>query len=99
MGILNKKREVKNHMSVRAEQSQHSMRQVSRPERAGCSKIRNESNDGNQQPFGDDFNLEHSSFVSTTMVAYAGSSCAMEPATARSTFAQDFRSPSCVYVG
>jgi hypothetical protein len=96
MGIL-KKREVNNHISARAEQSQHSMRQVARPERASWPKIRAESN--GQQPFGDDFNLEHSSFVSTTMVAFSASSCTAEPASSRSAFAQDFRSPSCVYVG
>lgn len=98
MGIL-KKRELKNHLSVYPEQSQHSMRQVGRPERAVCSKIRTESTRGNQQPFGDDFNLEHSSYVSTNVVAFSSRPPSVEPAPSRSSFAQDFRSPSCVYVG
>jgi hypothetical protein len=96
MGIL-KKSELKNHLPVRPEQSQHSMRQVVRPERAGCSKVRVESN--GQQPFGDDFNLEHSSYVSANVVAFSSRPPAVEPAPSRSSFAQDFRSPSCVYVG
>jgi hypothetical protein len=98
MGIL-KKRESKNQLSVRLEQSQRSTRQMGRPERAGCSKTRAESSAENRQPFREDFNLEHSSVASTTMVAYSTSSCTADPVTSRSSFAQDFRSPSCVYVG
>ena len=98
MGML-KKREMKNHLAVRPEKVQHSMRQVVRAERAGCSQIRAESSEGNQQPFGEDFNLEHSSFVSTTVVAFSACASSVEPVAARSSFAPDFRSPSCVYLG
>jgi hypothetical protein len=98
MGIL-KKRELKNRLSKYPSQSQHSMRPVDRTESAGCSNTRAESNKRNQQPFGEDFNLEHSSFVSATMATYPTSSCTVDPAATRGSFAQDFRSPSCVYFG
>jgi hypothetical protein len=99
MGIL-KKGNMKRHSSDPTEQNRHSMRQVGRRERTGSSKIGAESNGRCERGFGEDFNLEHSSsYVSTTVVAFAASSGALESATSRSLYGQDLRSPNCVYVG
>jgi hypothetical protein len=99
MSIL-KKRDMKRHSSDPTEQNRHSMRQVGRRERTGSSKIGAELTGRCERAFGEDFNLEHSSsYVSTTVLAFSASSSALEPATSRSLFGQELRSPSCVYVG
>ena len=99
MGIL-KKRDLKSQSSVHAEQNQYSMRQVSRRDRSGRSRSKAEAKSGSSRAFFEDFNLEHCfSYVSNRLAAFSGSSSALEPAGSRSSFGQDFRSPSCVYLG
>jgi len=96
MSIL-KSRITKTLLSVCAEQNQRSKRQADRPERAGCSKIRTESQWGSGRPFGEDFNSEHSLYY--TLVAFSAVSSSVEPESRKGPNPQDFRSPSCVYLG
>ena len=55
--------------------------------------------ESNPQSFGEDFNLEHSSLVSSTVAAILAGCSALDSGASRGFAAQDFRSPSCVYVG
>jgi hypothetical protein len=95
MSIL-KTRSPKTLLSVCAEQDR-SKRQAARGERAGRSKIRTESNWASVRPFGEDFNSEHSLYY--TLVAFSAISSSVEPETRNGPNPQDFRSPSCVYLG
>jgi hypothetical protein len=96
MSIL-KTRSPKTLLSVCAEQDQRSKRQAVRADGAGRSKIRTESNWGSVRPFGEDFNSEHSLYY--TLVAFSAISSSVEPETRKGPNQQDFRSPSCVYLG
>lgn len=96
MNIL-KTRSPKTLLSVCTEQAKRSKRQAARSERAGCSKIRTESTWGNGRPFGEDFNSEHSLYY--TLVAFSAISSSVELDNRKGPSPQDFRSPSCVYLG
>jgi hypothetical protein len=96
MSIL-KTRSSKTLLSVCTEQNQRLKRQAVRPERAGRSKIGTESNWGSVRPFGEDFNSEHSLYY--TVVEFSAISSSVEPEARKGPNPQDFRSPSCVYLG
>jgi hypothetical protein len=96
MSIL-KTRSPKTLLSVYSEQNERSKRQAVRSERASRSKIRTESQWGNSRPFGEDFNSEHSLYY--TLVAFSAMSSSVEPEGRKGPNPQDFRSPSCVYLG
>jgi hypothetical protein len=70
--------------------------QLSGKQRAVRSQIKAELSKASGRTFGEDFALEHSfTIVSSTMMAFASN----DQPVSRSSFAQDFRSPSCVYLG
>jgi hypothetical protein len=96
MSIL-KTRSPKTLLSVCTEQNERSKRQAGRSERAGRSKIRTESHWENGRPFGEDFNSEHSLYY--TLVAFSAISSTVELDGRKGPNPQDFRSPSCVYLG
>lgn len=87
MSIL-KKDHSKGQLSGRAEHKQKAVR----------SRIKNELSKASGRTFREDFNLEHSfTIVTSTMMAFANPST--DQPVPRNSFAQDFRSPSCVYLG
>lgn len=89
MSIL-KKDSTKDQFSARTEHKQRAVR----------SRIKAELNKASGRTFGEDFNLEHSfTIVSSTMIAFSPNSSANDQPIPRNSFAQDFRSPSCVYLG
>ncbi len=75
----------KEHFSGRAEHKQKAVR----------SQIKAELNKANGRTFGEDFALEHSFTIVASTVMFAST----DQPIARNSFTQDFRSPSCVYLG
>ena len=75
-------------------------RNVERAQKSIRPRIKSELSKASGRTFGEDFNLEHSfSIVTSTMIAFSPSSSTTDQPVARSTYAQDYRSPSCVYLG
>ena len=75
-------------------------RNVEQAQKSIRPRIKSELSKASGRTFGEDFNLEHSfSIVTSTMIALSPSSSTTDQPVARSTYAQDYRSPSCVYLG
>jgi len=75
-------------------------RNVEQAQKSIRPRIKSELSKASGRTFGEDFNLEHSfSIVTSTMIASSPSSSTTDQPVARSTYAQDYRSPSCVYLG
>ncbi|MGA2559042.1 MAG: hypothetical protein ABSF17_05135 [Terracidiphilus sp.] len=75
-------------------------RNVEQAQKSIRPRIKSELSKASGRTFGEDFNLEHSfSIVTSTMIAFSPSSSTTDQPVARSTYAQDYRSPSCVYLG
>src|ERR1019366_5944604 len=99
MSIL-KKSDVKNHLSVRRDKVQHSLRPVCHTEGTNFSEMESRLASANPLPFVEDFNLEHFfSGISITQVVISASSDFTEPRTPRNPSACDLSSPNCVYIG
>lgn len=64
------------------------------------TRIKAELNKASGRTFGEDFNLEHSSsLLTSSLITFSANSQTMDQQIPRNSYSQDFRSPSCVYLG
>jgi hypothetical protein len=97
---LIKKSGARNHRSVGRDTSLPALGPLSRSGQTGCSKIDLEFARENTAPFAEDFYEEHSlSSVSIILTAISASSEYVGPVGTRNPYANNLKSPNCVYVG
>jgi hypothetical protein len=86
-------------MSILKKEHKEQFGRAEHKQRAVRSRIKAELSKASGRTFGEDFNLEHSfTIVASTVMAFGANTSSDQPVS-RNTFAQDFRSPSCVYLG
>lgn len=84
-------------MSILKKENAQSLGRAERKQKAVRTQMKAELSRVNGRTFGEDFNLEHSfTIVSSTVMAFGSST---DPSVAHTSFTQDLRSPSCVYLG